>query len=264
MTTRSSGLSIERIQSYFREAARLQYEAVACPPFTAFFHQTLDFPFYNYAIPDFPVEGDLAEPLDRLVRLFRERRRLPRFEFVEAFAPALPAALDAAGFHRDHETWLMAATPQSFRPAPMPAGLVVESLGADVSDETLVDDFRVFRGAYGLDSTAPPTDDERASFRRTFGAGRGFLGRVDGEAVAVGQLLPAADRLAEVAAIGTLAPFRRRGFGAAITSAATRLAFERGCDAAVLMAASPEAGHVYEGCGYVGHGCVLMYAYPDR
>ena len=63
----------ERIQDYLRETARGAYEAVPVPPFIAFFHPHDPLRFFNYAIPDEPVSGDLSEPLARLRASFRER-----------------------------------------------------------------------------------------------------------------------------------------------------------------------------------------------
>src|SRR5262245_41316386 len=97
----------ERIQAYLRETARGYYDTVSVPPFTAFFHPGDPLRYFNYAIPDESVAGDLTDDLDRLRAAFNERGRLPRFEYVEGFAPGLAAALEAAGFELELRAPLM-------------------------------------------------------------------------------------------------------------------------------------------------------------
>ena len=53
-------VSTARLQNYLRYSARRQYEAVAVPPFTLFFHPTDALPYFNYAIPDLATGGALA------------------------------------------------------------------------------------------------------------------------------------------------------------------------------------------------------------
>ena len=81
----------DRIQSYLRTTAHGFWEAVPIPPFTAFFNPRDRLRYLNYAIPDEPAEGDLSAPLKVLREAFRSRDRLPRFEYVESFAPGLAA-----------------------------------------------------------------------------------------------------------------------------------------------------------------------------
>ena len=101
--TPPAGLTLlERIQAQMRAVARRQYETVAVPPFTLFFHDTDSLAYFNYAIPDGDgaTSGDIAAPLARLEEEFRVRRRVPRFEYVEACAPLLAKTLEAHGFAR--------------------------------------------------------------------------------------------------------------------------------------------------------------------
>src|SRR5262249_18645524 len=90
--------SITQIQSYLRESARQRYDAVGLPPFTLFFHPTDSFPSFNYAIPDEAPNDDVQRTLVELQAVFTTRRRQPRFEFIEEFAPRLATALRQAGF----------------------------------------------------------------------------------------------------------------------------------------------------------------------
>src|SRR5664279_4945291 len=129
-----------------RAVATRQYEALSVPPFTLFFHATDPLPFFNYAIPDagadFPAApfGDLAAPLARLRAEFGSRRRVPRFEFVEACTPALAAVLEAHGFILENRPQLMVCPRGCERTAPAVAGLHVEAL----HERTPLEKFAVF------------------------------------------------------------------------------------------------------------------------
>ena len=57
---------IDRLQSYMRHAAKERYDAVPVSPFTAFFHPFDAMVYFNYAIPDGPIAGDVSAPLKRL------------------------------------------------------------------------------------------------------------------------------------------------------------------------------------------------------
>src|ERR1035441_1662490 len=131
--TLPAGLALlERIQAQMREVARCQYEAVPVPPFTLFFHTTDPLPYFNYAIPDGPgaASGSLTAPLNRLEAEFHARRRVPRFEFVEACAPRLDEALEAHGFALENRPQLMVCPRGKERAAPAVNGLDIATLDA--------------------------------------------------------------------------------------------------------------------------------------
>ena len=66
-------------------------------------------------------------------------------------------------------------------------------------------------------------------------------------------------RLAEVAGIATLEPFRRRGVASVLTSEAVRTAFVQGVAVALLTAADEHAGRVYERIGFRPYATLLAY-----
>lgn len=84
----------------------------------------------------------------------------------------------------------------------------------------------------------------------TFGDDRcsWFLGYVDGDPAACGQLLRTSD-VAGVYSIGVRERFRRRGLGAAITAAALAAGRDLGCSVGVLQA-SPMGEPVYDRMGF--------------
>lgn len=86
---------------------------------------------------------------------------------------------------------------------------------------------------------ASTLDDARCSW---------FLGYLDGDPAACGQLLRTAD-VAGVYAIGVRERFRRRGLGAAITAAVLAAGRDSGCSIGVLQA-SPMGEPVYDRMGF--------------
>jgi hypothetical protein len=175
-----------RIQAYLRETARGFYESVPLPPFTAFFHPREPLRYFNYAIPDEPVEGDLSRPLAELRRTFRERDRLPRFEYVAEFAPGLAAELEAAGLEVELDAPLMTC-PASAIVAPDP----IRGLEIVPATENPRAYLAVGREAFG---EGPPDDHATAAWLE----GRNprstpLLGLLDGRPVAVATATPPLD-----------------------------------------------------------------------
>ncbi len=245
--------------------ARRQYESRAVPPFTLFFHPHDPLVHLNYAIPDIPVEdGDLAGNgvLDTLREAFAGRRRVPRFEFVEAFAPFLSKVLSEAGFVEEARTYLMVVTRESARrPAPV-TGLDIELVTASSDPATIRLLLRLQRLGFGLSPSDEPSDEDVLWYTRLLLTGTAFLARLDGEPAGVGVLMPEANGIAEVGGVATLAEKRRRGVGAAVTSAAVLRALENGVSTVVLSAGDERAGRVYRAVGFEEAGYVLMYREP--
>ena len=264
--TLPAGLALlERIQAQMREVARCQYEAVPVPPFTLFFHTTDPLPYFNYAIPDGPgaASGSLTAPLNRLEAEFHARRRVPRFEFVEACAPRLDEALEAHGFALENRPQLMVCPRGKERAAPAVNGLDIATLDGATALREFVAFLDVQRRAFGLPSARPPLDEEALSLRETLGNGFAFLARIASEPVATAMIQPPHDGLTELVGVSTLEAFRRRGIGGFLSSAAVRAAFERGVSLAFLSAADARAGRVYEAAGFSPAGHSLFYRRPE-
>jgi GNAT superfamily N-acetyltransferase len=265
MTPPAGSALLERIQAQMRAVARRQYEAVSVPPFTLFFHDTDPLPYFNYAIPDGPAvtSNDLAEPLERLETEFHERRRVPRFEYVEACAPNLAGALEARGFTLENRAQLMVCPRGEERAAPALDGLDVSTLDA----MTALDEFVVFldvqRRAFGLPPGRTPSDEQARNLRETLDDGLAFLARIAGEPVATAMIQPPHDGLTELVGVSTLEAFRRRGIGGFLSCTAVRAAFLRGVSLAFLSAADAQAGRVYEAAGFSPAGHSLFYRRPE-
>jgi ribosomal protein S18 acetylase RimI-like enzyme len=247
----------ERIQAYMRETARGYYDVVQTPPFTCFFHPRDALRFFNYAIPDKPVGGDLAGPLAELRAAFHERERLPRFEYVEGFAPDLATALEQAGFELELRAPVMTASTTEIEPPPEIPGLEI------VPGEQ---DWRAYitvgQRAFGA-GDEPEASDEEVEERRNRRDGVQLLGLLDGEPVAVAAATPPLDGLSEVAGIGTLEHARRRGIAGAMTAAAAREAGTKGAELVFLSPGSDAAQSVYARVGFrAGAETSLYYADP--
>lgn len=264
MAPPASLVLLGRIQAQMRAVAHRQYEFVFVPPFTLFFHATDPLPFFNYAIPNASAAfGDLTAPLARLRAEFATRRRVSRFEFVEACAPALAAALEAHGFNLENRAQLMVCPRGSERAAPAVAGLEVAALDA----ETPLEEFALFldvqRLAFGLPSPEPATPEDARSLRASLGEGFALEGRIGGRLVATAMIQPGGDGLAELVGVATLEEFRRRGIGGALSSEAVRRAFGLDLSLVFLSAADARAGRVYESAGFSPAGHALFYRAPE-
>lgn len=265
MAPTANPVLLGRIQAQMRAVAHRQYEAVPAPPFTLFFHTTDPLPFFNYAIPDAGADApaapfaNLAAPLARLRAEFQSRGRVPRFEFVEACAPALSAALEAEGFILENRAQLMVCPRGSERAAPAVAGLDVETLDA----RTPLEEFALFldvqRLAFGLPSPKPATPEDARSLCDSLGDRFALLGRIGGRPVATAMIQPGSDGLTELVGVSTLEEFRRRGIGGALSFEAVRRAFGHRISLVFLSAADARAGRVYEAAGFSAAGHSLFY-----
>lgn len=255
--------SVHQIQHYLRESARQRYDVVAVPPFTIFLQPLKSDIHANYAIPDTAMGGDLQAPLEALRKVFAEHRRFPRFEFIEGFAPELAPALQRAGFVEEERTVLMICTPETYQPAPHVPGLVMTRL----TNQSPLADVRalitVQQQAFEDDHQAVVTDEDAKYFLQWLTGSTFFLAKLNDQPVGAGSLLPPLDGVAEVAGIGTLSAFRRRGIAAAVTAAAANEAFDQRVGIAFLTAADENAGRVYERVGFRPFATTLAYSDLD-
>lgn len=249
---------VERVQAYLRDAALRSYGSCSVPPFTLFFHPGDPLTHFNYAIPNEAVRGDISEPLRVLRGEFARRGRKARVEFIEAFAPALPALLEAEGFVREGRYHMMVASPDSFVPVDGVPGISVTVLDSRASDADLIVCMTVQARGFGMH--APVTLEDTDRQRALLAAGsRAFLARVRGEPAGAGVITAPADGMTEVAGIATLPEFRCRGVATVLTSVALHTAFDSGVTVATLTAGDERAGRVYERVGFRPYTAMLHY-----
>ena len=248
-----------RIQAQLRHSAQLNFEAVAVPPFWLFLNPDDDSAYANYAIPDGPVGDEIRAPLAELRSLFRARRRTPRFEFIEACAPDLAAGLRANGFVEEARFQLMICTPESYRSVPEVPGLTVSILPGDAPLGHVQEFVNVLHHAFNPEALEEVTEAEAEQYLRRYGSTQMIVARLDDKVVGGGSLMPPYQGLAEIAGIGTLEVFRRRGVASTLTAYAACAASEQGLDLVFLTAANEQAGRVYERAGFQLYGAALAY-----
>ncbi len=256
--------TIQRIQIQLRASAQQNYTAVAAPPFTYFFNPDDPSPWSNYAIPDFPVAGDLTTALTALVTTFRARERLPRCEFIEEFAPDLASALAAYGFVEEMRALLMLCTPETYQPAASMPDVTATELTVAAPLAAFQEFLTVQRRGFSNEDATAVTAAEAAGFQRRFQTTRLFAVRADDHFVSAGCLLPVHNGITEITGIATLPAFRRQGMATLLTSYAVQAAFDQGLDGVFLTAGSAAAGRVYGRVGFRTVGSGMAYVWPEQ
>ena len=232
----------ERLQRYLRDRVAAEREAVPAGAFTLYLHPSEDHPFLNYAIPK---EG--AEPDDgsALAAAAAERGLMPR---VEAVQPCAPWVGDLPGYEIEDELRLMATE------APIPqdseAEIVVVGNGSPYVEGLL-------RAQMAAFEEPPPSDERIASWD-----GRAVAALIDGQVVGGASWTLVLDGMTEVAGIGVLEDFRRRGIAGALTAAATVEGFKEGASMALLVPGHEGAARVYERAGYTNASRMIRVRRP--
>ena len=249
---------IPRLQAQLRYGASQGLEAISVPPFTFFYNPDADLLYANYAIPNVPIKGDVDQAITALKTAFHERKRTPRLEYLEDFAPDLARALETNGFVQEIRT-LMVCTPNGFRTPPDMPGLVIQPVhgNSPMGDQRAA--VTVQRRSFGSDDAPEATEAEAVQYFTRWASQQMFLAKLDGQPASVASLMPPYEGLAEIAGIATLSAFRRQGIGATITAHAVRVGFDQGLEAVFLTAMDARAGRVYTRVGFQGIGSGLAY-----
>ncbi|MEV6603420.1 GNAT family N-acetyltransferase [Kutzneria sp. NPDC051319] len=239
-------MSIE-IAAYLRAGRR---DPVRVGPFTVGFSETSDNPYRNYAVPDDNARPT-AEDVAALIAAFEARGRTPRLEYLPSACPSVRSALERAGFVE--EGLLPVMTVPTLIEPPAVAG--VELVAAD-SDDTVLAMATALNLAYG---EPPPTEADLASHKGSRDrGGYALLARsMDGEPVGGGLITVPIDGVAELAGIGVVPSWRRRGIAALITHRLVQVAHDIGARHPFLMAADDNATRVYTRVGFEITGRVL-------
>ncbi|WNG56991.1 GNAT family N-acetyltransferase [Archangium gephyra] len=240
----------ERLQSYMRRSAAGRYESIPVPPFTVFIHPHDPLIYFNYAIPDGPITGDVREPLRRLREEFQKRSRVPRFEYVSELAPSLADTLLAEGFQLEAEARLMVCTRERFTPVATPEGLSFSVLSSGSSREEARTYCNTSRHAFAPGEPYEASEEDVSKTLEELREGRAVVGYVEGQPAVVGTFTPPWEGIAELGGVATLERFRKRGLGTAVTSLVAQEAFARGVDVLFLSTITEEAGRIYERVGF--------------
>jgi ribosomal protein S18 acetylase RimI-like enzyme len=234
------------IQLYLRAAASRTRDTEQIGPFWATFSRSSDNPFLNYAIPD---GGATPSPADvaALIDAYRRRGRRPRLEYLPGLAPAVEAALVAAGFSVEGRLPLMICPPGAERDLPIPDGIELIAPGSDAELRAMI---AAQHEAYG--DPAPTSGEVERRKAHLAAGGIAVLARevATGEAAGAGICDVPIDHTSELAGVGVRARFRRRGIAGALTAWLARRAFAAGVTTLFLMAAREEEARIYARVGF--------------
>jgi ribosomal protein S18 acetylase RimI-like enzyme len=243
MNTTMSALIAEHMRS---AASRRPGDRIG--PFTVGIDGYSDDPMRNFAVPDSGARPAPAE-VEALIAFFREHQRIPRLEYVEDNAPDVERALLAAGFTVERRTPVMISRPDTRLTPREPAGITVREAA---SDADLAAAAVVQHHAYLV--PVPPGPEDIARLARV--AERGGVVSVavadaSGDVVGTGlvDVTGPEDPVGELAAVGVLTEFRRRGIASALSAHLARTAHARGLGL-VFLEAEPDEESIYRRTGF--------------
>lgn len=249
---------LKRIEADTAEVLRQTRETHLTGPFLAAFNPASDLIWFNYAIPLPSVISRTVSPdhVVRLRELFRQHRRVLRFEFFESLWPDLAGVLETAGLKLQVRVPLMLCDPRRLQPVMAP-DIQVVSLDNNTSDETLAGFIQTAKQTFG-EENSQPSPEEIAEQREQVCTGRYrcALAMSDGRMAGVGTLTPGNS---ELAGVGTLTEYRRRGVASTISSYLIGRHFALGGTHAWLSAADEIAAALYRKIGFRSAGSQLNY-----
>jgi ribosomal protein S18 acetylase RimI-like enzyme len=217
-------------------------------PFTVGLDPHSDDPMRNYAVPDHDARPDSGDT-DALIAFFRRRHRIPRLEYVEEDAPSAWPALAAAGFAVERRTPVMTAAPATPLTPRSPAGITIRQA---ISDTDLTAAAVVQHHAYQMPYPPGPRDIARlTSLTRRGGLVAIAVDDSSGTVAGTGLVDVTGDRpsVGELAAVGVLTAFRRRGIASALSAHLARTAHSQGISL-VFLEAEPEEEQIYRRTGF--------------
>ena len=245
---------LRQIDAYLNAVPRAVSDVEEIGPFTLFFRRDSPMPEINYARPTAPLSGDLCEEISRVRRAFAARSLPCRWEFLADLFPEFPDLLMQNGFPEPIPRPLMVVTLKTFRPETS-AIAEIRPIGREETravGRAVHEAFREYMTEPDTSDSEPP-DFFRSSLERGAGVYAAF---VEGQPVAGGVHSPIGDTT-EVAGIGTLPAFRRRGIAGALTTALVADAFDRGCACVFLSAADESVQRVYARIGFEKIGTAM-------
>jgi GNAT superfamily N-acetyltransferase len=233
------------VQDYARTLTLRSPDHYRVGPFTVRHNPGWELKYANYAIPDRDAEPT-ADDVGALVDAFRQRERLPRLEFLPAWAPAVEPALLAAGFTVENRAPLLTCGREDLRPPKRVEGLRIT---VPSTETEFTDTARVQHQGFGGEGEPEPG---MTDWLRTAATGEGVaaLAVLDGAPAGAGGCSVAVDGLSELAGLTVAAPFRRRGVGAALSAWLTERALDQGCRTIWLEPGDADVERIYASIGY--------------
>jgi len=253
MSFENSKLSTEwadavAVQSFMRARAG---DGPRIGPFSILFSPTSRDPFANYAIPTDGAEPTASE-IAALEAAFHARHRQPRLEYLAAAAPAVEAALLAAGFTVELRPPLMTRRPGAIVTNSAPAGFEV----------TFIEDPERLSQAVSVQAEAFGGEESDVGWLLRVAARGGRVVsaycRETGEAAGAGAFIPPIGGVTEVVGLAVRPAFRRRGVAQLMTAMLADEAFRAGCTLAFLSAAGEAQSAIYARAGFLRRSPMLF------
>lgn len=208
--------------------------------------------WFNYAVP---ISGSAVDGVGALVATFRVAGRTPRLEFFPALWPGVSEALEKEGFQCEKRMPVMVLEAQDWM------GLRHAVDVRDVDAESFRPLNAVLSSAFGMPTPAEPGDPQAdPSFQRiasgTTLASAAFVGGV----VVGGGFGVGSSDVREIAGIGTLEAYRKRGIASAVIAHLLDRFFAAGGELAWLTPGDDAAQSVYARLGFAPVGEQVCYA----
>lgn len=255
---------LAEIETYYDAAPRTAARAEEIGPFTLFVNPGPGWRYY--ARPRLGATTFTAADVTRVLERQRALGVPESFEWTADVTPALRAAAEAAGLSVA-EYPLMALLDEG-QPPRVPEGVTLRLL---TPDDDLARIGAVAAVAFGVPGTATGAEGvdtlaraELAPALSDFVRERLRAGHTVTAAaftaegpVATGSHQPVGS-VSEVAGVGTLPAYRRRGLGAAITGLLVEDARRRGVRTIFLTAAGEDVARIYQQLGFrrIATGCI--------
>jgi ribosomal protein S18 acetylase RimI-like enzyme len=244
------------INAYLRAVAPLGRETEQVGPFLATCTSATANRYLNYAVPDDGAAPSVDEIL-ALIEWYENRHRLPRLEYDTAAAPLVEPALTAAGFRDEGRLPVMLFDDRTPR-MPVPDRIRFRQPLTDQDTRGMLE---VQAEAYGGER---PSDDDVRRRTETDFQSRSLIAEDTelGLVVGAGSAAPIVAGVTEIAAIGVLPHYRRRGIATAMANHLALDACARGASAPFLMAAHDQGRRIYRRGGFIDLGEILHISLP--
>jgi ribosomal protein S18 acetylase RimI-like enzyme len=254
---------LRRIDAYLDAVPRSAVRTEAIGPFTLFVREGNGWRYYARPTPG--AHSFTANDVEAVRSRQRELGQPEAIEWVVGLAPDVGPAAEAAGLaiRRMPLMHLPAGASQTVAP---PDGVEIRIVGPDDDLATMTAVAMVGFGSPGTDEgevgvealpdAAAALDPGILAFSRErvrdgFTVTAGAF--VDGVPVSVGSHQPC-EGASEIVGVATLPAHRRRGIGAAVTSALIQEAIARGVEVICLSAGSHDVARVYVRAGFLQIG----------
>lgn len=254
---------LRRIDAYLDAVPRPSSRVETIGPFTLFVQRLEGWPYYARPTPGTRAitAADVAAVRDRQRHLGVPEE----LEWVVELAPDLEEAARRTGLEVLHHP-LMHLDRDAVRSVPPPPGVEVRLA---VPEDDLAALHGVVALAFSVPGTRAGAQGHAEAAELSAQAGDDLLALVadrmrraltvtavalvDGRPVAAGSHNPI-DDATEIVGVGTLPAFRRRGIGAAVTSALVRDALQRDVTTVLLSAGDDDVARVYGRVGFLTVG----------